>query len=222
MLVKLFTKNPFYSLKAHMKKTTQCVHKTKELFEALFAGDRDKVCALTKEISQLEHDCDIVKREIRANLSKSVFLPVDRRDVLHVLSNMDTIADNAEDLGVLLTLRWMELPAHLQTLFMEALNKAIATVEASAGVINSLDRLLEAGFAGPDAQEVAELIDEVDRLEHLTDKAQDILGKEIFVHEDELKPAALFMWIKIANKVGDLANCAERMVHNIRLMMSPK
>lgn len=222
MLWKLIAKNPFFSLKAHMQKTTQCVAKTKTLFEALFEGDKEKVTELTREISRIEHECDEIKREIRVHLSKSVFLPVERRDILHVLSNMDSVADGAEDLGVLLSLRWMELPSDLQVMFMEFLSRAILVVEASEGVINSLDRLLEAGFSGPDAQEVISQIDEVDRLEHVADKAQDMFGKELFVQEDSFKPAALFMWIKIANKVGDLANNAERMVNHIRLMMSPK
>lgn len=220
MLWTLFSKNPFRSLKELMKKTTICVEKTHDLFDALFLGDKHQVHALAIEISQIEHQCDLLRQEIRNHLSKSVFLPVDSRDILHVLSNMDSIADFAEDLGVLLSLRWMELPESLHAPFYELLNRAQRVVIESGYVIESLDRLLETGFSGPDADDVLRKIDEIERLEHLADKAQEIFGKELFKHEDEFKPAALFMWIKIANKVGDLANAAERMVNHIRLMLS--
>jgi predicted phosphate transport protein (TIGR00153 family) len=220
MLWNLFAKNPFRSLKEHMKKTSVCVGLTVDIFEALFAGDKYKVSVIAKEISRTEHECDDLKKEIRTHLTQSVFLPVDRRDLLHVLSNMDSIADHAEDLGVLLTLRWMELPVELQPEFRELLQRSQKVVEESAYVIDSLDRLLETGFSGPDADEMLAKIDEIDRLEHLADKAQDAFGKALFAREDDFKPAALFMWIKISNKVGDLANSSERMVNHIRWMLS--
>lgn len=220
MLWTLFAKNPFRSLKEHMKKTSLCVELTGQMFEALFASDKGRVSELAKEISRTEHECDLLKKEIRHHLTQSVFLPVDRRDLLHVLSNMDSIADHAEDVGVLLTLRWMELPSELQPSFNEFLHRTRIVVEASAYVIESLERLLETGFSGPDAEEMLKKIDEIDRLEHLADKAQDAFGKALFAKEDDLKPAELFMWIKIANSVGDLANSAERMVNHIRWMLS--
>lgn len=220
MLWNLFAKNPFRALQDLMKQVLLCTQKTEELFAALLAGDQTKVAEIAKEISRIEHVCDGLKQELRAQISKSVFLPVDRRDLLHVLSHMDTLADICEDLGVLLTLRKMELPAQMRQSFEELLSRSLHVVKESNNVIKSLDRLLETGFAGPDALEIIKKIDEIDHLEHLADKAQDQFGKSLFLMEDELKPAALFMWNKIANKVGDLANSAERMVNYVRLMLS--
>lgn len=220
MLWNIFAKNPFQSLETLMKKVMTCFEKTEGLFDALFAGDKQRVHALAKEISIIEHECDLLKQEMRSHMAKSVFLSVDRRDIIHVLSNMDAIADISEDLGVLLTLRWMELPKDLQAPFRHLLARTHLVVLEASGVIALLHRLLETGFSGPDAEEVLKRIDKIDQLEHEADKAQDIFGKALFAHEDEFKPAALFMWIKISNKVGDLSNAAERMVSHIRLMLS--
>lgn len=220
MLWNLFAKNPFRLLQDLMKQVLLCTQKTEDLFAALLAGDQAKVAEIAKEISKIEHHCDGLKQELRAQISKSVFLPVDRRDLLHVLSHMDALADICEDLGVLLTLRKMELPAQMRQSFEEFLSRSLHVVKESNNVIKSLDRLLETGFAGPDALEIIKKIDEIDHLEHLADKAQDQFGKSLFLMEDELKPAALFMWNKIANKIGDLANSAERMVNYVRLMLS--
>ncbi len=219
MLWDLISKNPFSSLKEHMKKTQICVQKTKLMFDALFAKKQDGVKAFAIEISRIEHECDIIKQEIRIMVTKSIFLPIERRDLLQVLSNMDDIADSAEDLGVLLTMRWMELPDALLVPFKEFLEKTYIVVDESAKVIFALDRLLEAGFSGPDAQEVIERIGQIDRLEHEADKSQDRLGKKLFEVEDKFCPASLIMWIKIIDKIGNLSNCSERMMSHIRLML---
>lgn len=220
MLWNLISKNPFGSLKRHMEKTLVCIEKTKEIFQAVFAGDKERVSILAKEISQAEHECDLIKRELRTEVSQSIFLPIDRRDLLQVLSNMDSIADSAEDLGVLLTMRWMVLPESLRPYFDVFLEKTFTVVHESATVIFALDRLLEAGFSGPDAEEVMGRIDHIDRLEHKADKAQDQLGKKLFEHENEFEAASLIMWIKIIERVGKLSDCSERMMNHIRLMLS--
>jgi uncharacterized protein len=222
MLWNLISKNPFAFLKAHMQKTEECVQKTQCIFDALFSGDKEKVISLAKEISQLEHDCDRIKQELRIQVAKSIFLPIERRDLLQVLSNMDSIADSAEDVGVLLTMRWMDLPLELRPVFQIFLERTIEVVQESGKVIFALDRLLEAGFSGPDAEEVLGRIDHIDRLEHLADKAQDQLGKKLFEHEDEFSAASIIMWIKIIDKVANISDAAERMMSHIRLMLAVK
>lgn len=222
MLWNLISKNPFAFLKEHMEKTQVCVQKTKNMFEALFAGDHQKVTLLAKEISALEHECDQIKQKLRLQVAKSIFLPIERRDLLQVLSNMDSIADSAEDVGVLLTMRKMHMPEKLTHSFNDFLNRTIEVVEESGKVIFALDRLLEAGFSGPDAEEVLNRIDYIDRLEHMADKAQDMLGKQLFEHEEDLSAASLIMWIKIFDKISTISDCSERMIGHIRLMLVNK
>lgn len=220
MIWNLFAKNPFRALQDLMKQVLVCTQKTEELFAVLLTGDQTRVAEIAKEISKVEHHCDHLKQELREQISKSIFLPVDRRDLLHVLSHMDALADICEDLGVLVTLRKMELPVQMQAPFNDLLTRSMIVVHKSAEVVSCLDRLLETGFSGPDAVDILKKINDIDHLEHLADKAQDQFGKSLFLMEDDLKPAALFMWNKIANKIGDLANSAERMVNYVRLMLS--
>ena len=221
LLNKLFSRNPFRALKHHMEKTAQCAAKTRQLFAALLENDQKQVAKVVREISQLEHECDRMTQKLRFRLSQSVFLPVERRDLLGLLHHMDDIADTAEDIGVLLSLRVMELPKQLQPSFEDFLESSLAVVNASQTVVDALQQLFESGFSGPDSQAVLEQIDRIGQLEHVADKKQEIFARELFVLEDELKPAALFMWIKIGAKVGDLANCAEHMVAHVRFMLSP-
>jgi uncharacterized protein len=222
MLWNLISKNPFAFLKEHMQKTQRCVQKVKSIFDALFAQDKERVFDLAREISLLENDCDRIKQDLRYQVAKSIFLPIERRDLLQVLSNMDSIADSAEDVGALLTKRWMELPESLRPSFDHFLMATIDVVEESAKVILALDRLLEAGFSGPDAEEVLLRIDHIDRLEREADKARDQLYTRFFEHEDEFSAAAIFMWIKIIDKVAKISDCSGRMMNHIRLMLAVK
>ncbi|MEM7403548.1 MAG: TIGR00153 family protein [Myxococcota bacterium] len=220
LLLKLFTRNPFRALKRHMAKTTECAFKTRQLFEALLAKDKQRVHQVVKEISQLEHECDRMTQKLRFRLTQSVFLPVERRDLFGLLHDMDDIADTAEDIGVLLSLRWMELPPQLQDCFWDFLENTLQAVQKSKHVVDALEELFESGFSGPESKAVLDQIDAVGKLEHQSDKKQEVFGRELFAFEDALKPAALFMWLKIGAKVGDLANCSEHMVGHVRFMLS--
>ncbi|MBL4818615.1 MAG: TIGR00153 family protein [Deltaproteobacteria bacterium] len=171
MLWGLFSQNAFRALQDLMKEVLVAVDGVKHLFEALSVGDQEKVVTIAKEISQTEHRCDEIKQNLRAQISKSVFLPVDKRDLIHVLSHMDSLANVCEDLGVLLTLRRMELPVFLKDPLDELLQRSLDTVGKAKEVIAALDRLLETGFSGHDAVEILKKIDEIDHLEHLADKA---------------------------------------------------
>lgn len=220
MLAALFGKNPFGPLREHMAKTLECVDETGALFAALHDGNRDAVHASAVRISQLEAQADDIKDQLRAGLNRSRMFAVDRRDVLAVLHHMDAIADQAEDIGVLLTLRWMELPEALWGPLDEFRSRAEKTVLSAAALIEQLETLVDGGFGPSEAERIMKSADEVNRLEHEADKAQDAFGKALFEHEDEMKPAALFMWIKIANKIGDLANAAERVANQLRVMLA--
>ena len=222
ILASLFAKNPFSPLREHMSKAVECVDATEALFDAHAAQDADAMKEAARRVSILEHEADVIKHEIRARLHKSVFLPVDRRDVLEVLGCMDSIADNAEDIGVLFTLRNMESFPNdeLKDAFKELNERIRKVVTHAATVIDQFDALVESGFSGPDVTSVLDAVDEVGRLEHDADKAQDQFGKMIFQYEDDFKPAALFMWNKIANKTGDIANAAERMCNQLRIMLA--
>jgi hypothetical protein len=218
---KLLVSSPFEPLQEHQQKVQQCAEMTVGLIDACLEGDYQQVKAVAKQVSMMEHEADILKNQVRDRLPHSLFMPVSRGDLLAVLAAQDSIADCAEDLGVLLTMRHMEpLPDELATLLRELAQSSLEVVRTSTQVVEQLNVLANSSFSGPEAQRVMGLIDELDRKEHLADKIQDRLAKRFFAHEDSFKPAAIVLWMKIFNKVGDLSNYAEKMTHQIRLFMA--
>jgi predicted phosphate transport protein (TIGR00153 family) len=220
-LSSLFARSPFGPIKEHQHKVQECAELTSPIIEACLRGDHDQVRQLARQISALEQESDTIKNRVRDGLPKSLFMPVSRSDLLNVLSVQDSIADVAEDLGVLLTFREMEpLPKVVAELLRDHVRASLEVVHQSTEVVEQLDKLVQASFAGPEAQRVLGMIDLLDQKEHEADKVQDQLAKAFFANEDSFKPAAIFLWMKIFNKVGDLANYAEKMGHRVRLFMA--
>src|SRR5262249_17350460 len=154
--------------------------------------------------STLEGKADDAKTAVRMNLPVRILLPVDRRDVLRLLSQIDAIADCAEDVGVLLTIRRMEVPDEMKALLGELVGLVLRAVRTAAELVHGIDALIASGFGGKPAATAYGLIDEVRQRENEADKVQDQLAKVLFQLEDRLPPAALFMWTKILNKIGDM------------------
>ena len=220
-LTQLLHKSPFGPVLEHQRKVQQCAELVPPLVDACLAGNTERVTEVAKQLSTLEYEADQLKNSVRDSLPQSIFMPVSRADLLNVLSAQDAVADCAEDVGVLLTMRPMEPPPlEVCELLRQLVNSAVDVVGSATEVVERLEALVSASFAGPEAKRVLKLIDQVDRKEHLADKIQDQLAKAFFRHEDQFKPAAIFMWIKIFNKIGDLANYSERTTHLVRLFLA--
>ena len=80
------------------------------LIDLLATGDQAGVERVAKEISAMEGKADDAKNAARSKMPVRLLMPVDRRDVLKLISEIDAIADCAEDVGVLLTIRPLTVP----------------------------------------------------------------------------------------------------------------
>jgi hypothetical protein len=218
-ILQLFGKSPFGPVQSHMRKVHECASQVRPLFDALLAGDTVRIEEISKRLSTLEHEADEIKNEIRSNLPKSIFLPVDRRDLLALLAVQDAIADQAEDLGILLRMRHLEVPDSLRDLLQKLVEKATIVPDEANRLLDELDELVEASFAGPQAEKVIGLIENLGVLEHECDLVQWEFAHRVFAIEKALTAGELWMWLKLGNKLGDLANSAENVGKRLHLML---
>jgi predicted phosphate transport protein (TIGR00153 family) len=219
-LANLLVKSPLPRVSEMMVKVRACAANVPDLVAHLLRGDQAGVERLAKETSILEGAADTVKNLARAEMPVRLFLPVDRRDVLRLISEIDAIADCAEDVGVLLTIRPLSVPPAMAPVLEEFVARVMHTVEAADDLVGMLDRLVKTGFAGPTAEEALRMVDELGRREHEADKLQDQCAKALFRAEDTMPPVAVFMWTKVLNKIGDMANHAENVGDQFRLFMA--
>ena len=115
-ILSMFTKSPFKPLASHMDKVRACVEQIKPLFDALENKDYDSVQKISELIVKLEHEADMIKDDIRNHMHQSMFLPVDKKDFMHLLSAQDDIADAVEDLAVLLRIKNLDTPDEIKSL----------------------------------------------------------------------------------------------------------
>lgn len=216
----LFTRNPFLEMQHLGQKVKECTDQIPVLFDAFFEGDYDQVRALAEHISHLEHEADVVKTRARDALPRTIFMPVDRRDFIDVISSLDAIADCAEDVGILFTLRKMEPHDELVEPLRALVRRVSAAVEMACRIVERFNVVVDSGFANREVSQLIDMIDELGRLEHEADIVQDDLARRLFAIEEDIKPGSLFIWNKIFNKVGDMANHAEKMGNRLRLFLS--
>jgi len=217
---KLFGQSPFTALQEHMRVVLECAHEVQPLIEALVAHDQELVIELKDRIFEREAEADRIKHELRAHLPKSLFMPVDRRDLLEVLLLQDTIANVAQDIAGLLIERKMNIPEFLRDPLLILTARCIETVEQAARVIEELDELLAIGFRGREVDRVDEMLKELNAIEDETDELGIALARALFDHEDELKPVSVMMWYQIIEWVGDLADYAEKVGDHLRLLIA--
>ncbi|MGB5810862.1 MAG: TIGR00153 family protein [Polyangiales bacterium] len=219
-LANLLVRSPLPKVGDLMEEVERCVACVPELIDLLVAGDAAGLERAAREVSSLEGRADDAKNEFRARMPLRLFLPIDRRDLLRLISEIDAVADCAEDMGVLLTLRPWHVPPDLEAPLREFVRRSLAVVEAAAGLVGMMDELSAAGFGGRAAAVALEKANEIGRLEHQADKLQDTCAKVLFKSEDELSPVAIFMWTKLLNKIGDIANHAENIGDQFRLFVA--
>ncbi len=211
---------PFKQLQSHMDVARKAAHQLEPLIDHLIVGDQAAVKEVAKTIFVLEHEADEIKHKLRGSLPRSLFMPVDRRDLLQVLHNQDSIADCAEDIAGLFLQRDMVVPepmaADLKALVVDIMH----VVDLAHEVIGLMDELVAVGFTGQIAERVEKLVSELNAAESRTDKAERALMRVLFSLEDELVPISVVFWYRTLEWLGDVADHAETCANTVRLIIA--
>ena len=153
-------------------------------------------------------------------MPKSLFLPVDRRDLLDVLAMQDSIADTAQDIAGLLVERKMEVPQSMAEPLMALVNRCVDTCNQAGKIIEELDELVETGFRGRDASRVSDMVDALNKIEDETDEMGMQLTRSLFAQEDTMSPVSVMFWYQLIQWIGDLADYGEKVGDRLRLLLA--
>ena len=216
----MFTKSPFKPLASHMDKVRACVDQVKPLFDALDKKDYDSVQKISELIVKLEHEADMIKDDIRNHMRQTMFLPVDKRDFMHLLSAQDDIADAVEDLAVILRIKNLDPPAEIKSSLKELVDHIVQTAHMGCDLISELDVLLEASFGGAEAEKVEKATQELGTAEWEADRKQFDLAKKLFALGDGLAAADLLLWNEVIKKLGAVADKTEQIGKTLRMFLS--
>ena len=218
--LRFFGQSPFKPLQEHMREVVQCANEVPGLFEALCAGDTEKLASIRDEINRLESSADDIKNELRSHLPRSFFLPVDRGDLLEILDLQDSIADAAEDIAGLLSVRPVPPNEFLREPLLNLVERCVSACNHMARIMERIDELLETGFRGREAEDVMAMIDELNTIESETDRLAMDFVQGLFEHEKESDPVTVVLWFQLIHWIGDLANYAEKVGNRLRLLIA--
>lgn len=217
-ILKLFRKSPFKPLHRHLLKVIECVNQLKPLVEAFVDQDFKRVNEIAERISKLEHEADIIKNNIREHLPKTMFMPVDRCDILLFLKEQDVIADRAEDLARMLEVRETKLPVELKEDILKFTNKVIETVTALEVAASELNEVMETSFSKHETSKMLKLIQEIDKKEWEADKLVLKLLKKLFDVENKLDPVSVLHLERLIHTLDSVADHAENAGDRLRAM----
>ncbi len=218
-IARLFGKSPFAPLQSHMKKVSSCMKKLSEVIAALQQQDQDKISKLVAELCDLEHEADLTKNDIRNHLPRSLFLPIDRSQVLEILALQDDIADKAEDIGNILAMRSLPKMKEMIGLFTKFFEKNLEAFWDVRNILKEMGELLESSFGGQEALKVKKMVESTSFKEHEADVMKRQILKEFFGFADSLKPTDFYLWINLIEEVGSLSHISESLANRIRMIL---
>lgn len=219
-ILNLFGRSPVKPLQEHMAKVSECVRALEPFFEAVIARDENRVRELQEKIARLENDADDMKHDLRLHLPRTLFLPVERRDLLEVLTMQDNIANRAKDLAGLVRGRKMVIPDEIGSRFLEFVGRSIDACAQAEKTVNELDELVETGFSGSEVDTVQELINDLDRVEKETDQIQVEIRARLFEIERDLPPVDVMFLYRLIDWTGDIGDFSQRVGSRLQLLLA--
>ena len=220
MLANIFGKSPVRPLEKHMELVYRCAKKLRPFVNAVIKRDLKRMAEVRSQIEALEHEADNLKKEIRLHMPKSLFMPVPREDLLELLLVQDKIANRTKDVSGVIIGRKMKIPKQIAPQFLEFVDRNIDAAKQARKSVRELDELFTAGFKGAEVSLVADLIEELDRIETHTDEQQTILRSAVSEIEKTLDPIDAIFLYEVIQLTGEIADMAERVGRRLELLLS--
>lgn len=216
----MFGPSPIKPIEQHIHKSYHCAKLLHPLFESILKQDWDTANTIKANITKLEREADLIKRDLRLHLPTGLFLPVARTDLLELLSAQDHIANKAQDIAGLVIGRQMLIPETLHDLLMIFLSRCLDAAKMACKAINELDELLETGFRGNEVNIVEDMILTLDEIEHDCDEQLSTIRHHIFQLEKEMPAIDVFFLYKLVQWIGDLADCAQIVGGRLQILIA--
>jgi len=219
-ILSLFGHSPIKPLQNHMQTVLQCVELLVPLFQAIAKEDWDKVESTYNLIADFEGKADDQKQDIRLHLPKSLFMPINRSDLIQLLSKQDKICNTAKDIAGIMLGRKQVVPKKIATDMTAYVKSAVAVAVEAKVVIDELDELIGSGFGGREIDRINRCITKLEKAEDKNDKRQISLRAKLHEIETDLPPIdAMFMY-KTIEAIGNLADRAQSAGEQIQVIVA--
>jgi predicted phosphate transport protein (TIGR00153 family) len=205
-----------------MSKVASCIDLTQLVLDAYLAGRFDEVETLRPKISDAEYKADLVRDDIRNHVPKSLFMPIDRRDLFELLTTQDRIAGCCERTGHLLALTNFTIPQALETDLRQYAQCNLDAFRLSHQIVEQIDELIEFAFSGSEAEKVKDLVEQVARREYEASKlGWKFLGL-LYREEGSLNKAQFNLLQRLIEELGMISKLSELVANQVRMTLERK
>ncbi len=218
-VIDVFGYSPFKALKNHAELCGKAVGLLLKQFEAYKRHDYKEVERLKEMIDELEDNGDLIKQEIRTNVTKSLILPVDRHDLLEFVITQDEILNNCNMIGSMLTYREISIDdEEIWCCFEVLLSKVMEAVNNYEEMMGYIQDVVYSSFNKKQIEKTVSYVPEIRELEKECKSIQVTLNKRLF-NSDNLNLLDVLLLTQISTKIGDMIGYIIRAAERFRAML---
>ncbi len=219
-IMSLFGQSPIKPLQQHMHTVLECVYLLNPFFQAVIKEDWEAVEEAYNTIAEFEDKADDQKQDIRLHLPKSLFMPINRSDLIQLLSKQDKVCNTAKDIAGLILGRKQVIPKKIASDMAAYVKSAIAVATEAKVVIDELDELIGSGFGGREIDRINKCITKLERAENKNDKRQITLRAKLHAIEADMPPIDAMFIYKTIEAIGNLADRAQSAGEQIQVIIA--
>ncbi len=192
----------------HVEKSYECVLAMKDSIESLTKNDAVGKKNNIGRAKNAEHQGDELKRTIMNELSKGMFLPPDREDLILLNESLNDIADGAKGVVRLLEFFEKEPSGEIGKLLLDDSLLAVKAGEKLNTAINALVK--------SDASRVMEDCAQIETIEEEgDDKRRDLLSVLI---KTELSPQMTILVYEMIDNLENVIDCIKKSGDMVRIL----
>lgn len=187
--------------KKHVECVLNVVLHAKNLVEALTKGDNNLVQDEWRKVFEAERMADEIKREILSQLTKEVFHPIDREEIMRLILITDDIADYAK--------AWSRRAIlYLPNKLPEGIGSRLSLMTSK--VLDAVNLIkLSTETLTKDPKKTLELADKIEAIEEEVDDIKHELFKDILSFCDDTKPSLCLLAKELMDSIENAADKCE-------------
>jgi len=158
----------------HLEKVDECLKTSLLTVEDYLNCKIDDAKGLAKKVDSIETEADFIRHEIIGKMYSGAYLPLLREDILHLLEQLDKIADGAESCCDFFLDQRPEIPDDLKPRFLSAMQASVSSFTFLKDAVISF-------FSEKDETEnIREVLRKVGIIESDVDKLEWDITRDIF------------------------------------------
>jgi len=192
----------------HVDETYKTVTYFAEAVKAFIKGDLNAKTVAIENVRQSEHEADVIRSKMVAELSEGLLMPPDREDLMHFVKTLDKIADWTNGAARLLGFIEHKPPENILKNISCATELIFTSITKLKDAIQSLTK--------NDLKKALLDCEDVDRIEHEADDQKKLLIEAI-IHA-KLEPTNLLLCYQLAEYLEGVTDKIEDAADLIKVL----